>query len=81
VYKRQHSNFLMEEWIYAVIAIVLVTAGLIGQGIEMRKIRTSAMRDEDLHSPKIFTDKRNYKWYALVGAGIIIWYLTGGFPK
>lgn len=72
---------MAEEWIYAVIAIVMVTAGLIGQGFEMRKIRTSVRHDEEMGSPKIFTDKRNFKWYALIGAGIIIWYLTGGFPK
>ena len=70
----------MEEWIVAVIAIALVVAGLIGQGFEMRKIRFSIRRDEDLGSPKIFMDKRNFKWYVLVGAGIILWYVTGGFP-
>ena len=71
----------MEEWIAAVVAIALVVVGLIGQGFEMRKIRLSIRRDEDLGSPKIFTDKRNFKWYVLVGAGIILWYVTGGFPR
>ena len=70
----------MEEWIAAVVAIALVAVGLIGQGFEMRKIRLSIRRDEDLGSPKIFMDKRNFKWYVLVGAGIVIWYVTGGFP-
>jgi len=69
----------MEEWIIPVIAIVLVVVGLIGQGFEMRKIRVSITRDEDLGSPKIFLDKRNFKWYVLIGAGIILWYFTGGF--
>ncbi len=55
--------------------------GLIGQGFEMRNIRKSITRDEDLGSPKIFTDKRNYKWYALIGAGLILWYVTGGWPQ
>ena len=71
----------MEGWIIAGIAIALVIIGLVGQGFEMKKIRNSIYRDEDYGSPKIFTDKRNFKWYALIGAGIIIWYVTGGYPK
>ncbi len=73
-------NKSMEEWIFAAISISLVTAGLIGQGFEMRKIRKSITRDEDLGSPKIFTDKRNFKWYGLIGVGIALWYATGGLP-
>ena len=70
----------MEEWIMVGIAIVLVTVGLIGQGFEMRKIRLSIVRDEDLGSPKIFLDKRNFKWYVLIGVGITLWYVMGGYP-
>ena len=70
----------MEEWIIPILSIGLVMAGLIGQGFEMRKIRLSTVRDEDLGSPKIFTDKRNFKWYVLIGVGIILWYSTGGIP-
>jgi hypothetical protein len=70
----------MDEWIIPGIAISLVVMGLIGQGFEMRKIRLSIKRDEDLVSPNIFLDKRNIKWYILIGAGIAIWYITGGFP-
>jgi len=72
------SQFPMSE-VIPIIAIVLVTMGLIGQGIEMRKIRKSITKDEDLSSKNIFADKRNFKWYVLIGVGIIIWYLTGGF--
>jgi hypothetical protein len=69
----------MDEWIFPTIAIGLVTFGLIGQGFEIRKIRVSIKNDEELHSTKIFTDKKNLKWYLLIGIGIVIWYSTGGF--
>jgi hypothetical protein len=69
----------MVEWIIPTIAIGLVTFGLIGQGFEIRKIRLSIKNDEDLSSARIFTDKGNYKWYILIGAGLVLWYTTGGF--
>jgi hypothetical protein len=69
----------MVEWIIPTIAIGLVTFGLIGQGFEIRKIRLSIKNDEDFSSARIFTDKRNYKWYILIGAGLVLWYTTGGF--
>ncbi len=70
----------MEEWITPVLAIGLVMFGLIGQGFEMRKIRVSTKRDEEFGSPRIFTDKRNFKWYILIGGGFVLWYSTGGLP-
>jgi hypothetical protein len=70
----------MEEWIIPGLAIGLVMFGLIGQGFEMRKIRLSNNNEKNLGSPKIFTDKRNFKWYVLIGAGIVLWYSTGGIP-
>ena len=70
----------MEEWIIPIVSIGLVMVGLIGQGFEMRRIRVATRRDEELGSPKIFTDKRNFKWYAMIGVGIVLWYATGGIP-
>jgi len=70
----------MEEWIMPVLSIGLVMFGLIGQGFEMRKIRVSTKHDEELGSPRIFTDKRNFKWYILIGSGFVLWYSTGGLP-
>jgi len=67
------------EFIFPIIAVTLLVVGLIGQGFEMKKIRASITKDEDLGSPKIFTDKRNLKWYVLIGVGMVIWYATGGF--
>lgn len=58
------------------IAIALLVIGLVGQGFEMRKIRLSITRDEELGSPKIFSDKRNFKWYAVITIGIILWIIA-----
>ena len=71
----------MEGWIIAGVAIALVMVGLIGQGFELRKIRKTIYKDEDYGSPNIFTNKRNFKWYVLIGSGLILWYVTGGYPK
>ncbi len=72
---------MFHELVIPIVAIGLVMGGLIGQGFEMRNIRKSITRDEDLGSPKIFTDKRNFKWYVMIAAGLILWYVTGGWPQ
>ena len=64
------------NWILGGIGIALFTIGLVGQAFEMRKIRVSIYRDEELASSKIFMNKKNFKWYALIGAGIVFWYLA-----
>lgn len=56
----------------SVISMALVVAGLIGQGFEMKKIRSSIRTDEQLNPKNVFLDKRNLKWYALIGAGLIL---------
>lgn len=56
----------------AIIAMALVVVGLVGQGFEMKKIRASIRADEQLSSKNVFTDKRNFKWYALIAAGLIL---------
>jgi hypothetical protein len=56
----------------SVISMGLVIAGLIGQGFEMKKIRASIRTDEQLSPKNVFLDKRNLKWYALIGAGLVL---------
>ena len=56
----------------SVISMALVVAGLIGQGFEMKKIHSSIKTDEQLNPKNVFLDKRNFKWYALIGAGLIL---------
>ncbi len=62
--------FFSMEWISGFIAIALLIVGLVGQAFEMRKIRLN----QDLASANIFLNKKNFKWYAIIGAGMILWY-------
>ena len=61
------------EWVLGFTAIVLLIAGLVGQAFEMRKIR---LTQDELASVNIFLNKKNFKWYAIIGAGMILWYLA-----
>jgi hypothetical protein len=62
------------EWILGFIAIAFLVIGLVGQAFEMRKIRLSTSKDGELGSANIFMNKKNFKWYALLGIGIVLWY-------
>ena len=53
----------------AIIALAIVTVALIGQAIEMRKIRIKKYGEDSIGHPTIFLDKKNFKWYALIGIG------------
>ncbi len=62
------------EWILGFSGIVFLIVGLVGQAFEMRKIRLTTYKDEELASANIFMNKKNFKWYALLGIGIVLWY-------
>ncbi len=62
------------EWILGFPAIALLVIGLIGQAFEMRKIRLATYKDDELASANIFMNKKNFKWYALLGIGIVLWF-------
>ncbi len=62
------------EWILGFPAIVLLVIGLVGQAFEMRKIRLTTYKDEELGSVNIFMNKKNFKWYAILGIGIVLWF-------
>ena len=63
------------EPILSFIAAALLVIGLVGQGFELRKIKASITKDEDLSSKNMFTNKRNLKWYVMIGAGLVFGYL------
>jgi len=65
--------FFSMEWILGFTAIALLISGLVGQAFEMRKIR---LNQDELASASIFLNKKNFKWYAIIGAGMILWYLA-----
>ena len=64
------------EWILGFTGIVLLLVGLVGQAFEMRKIRLATYKDEELASANIYMNKKNFKWYAILGIGIIFWYVA-----
>ena len=59
----------MPQPIMAIAALALITIALIGQAMEMRKIRTRTYGGDSIGSPNIFLDKRNFKWYTLIAIG------------
>ena len=64
------------EWTLGFAGIILLVVGLVGQAFEMRNIRKSIYRDEDSSSANIFMNKKNFKWYALLGIGIVLWFIA-----
>lgn len=58
------------DWTLGGAAIALLVIGLVGQGFEMRRINAAASGEA---SPGAFADRRNLKWYALIGAGVVLW--------
>lgn len=64
------------EWVLGGMAVALLAVGLIGQGFEMRRINAELgeQTDEMPSPPNVFADKRNIKWYALIGIGILMWF-------
>ena len=56
----------MPQPIMAIAALAVITIALIGQAIEMRKIRTKTYGEDSIGSPNIFLNKRNFKWYGLM---------------
>jgi hypothetical protein len=68
------------NWILGAVATILFIMGLVGQGFEMRKMRTSARTDKELASTSIFFSKKNLKWFILIGAGFALWYIAEPMP-
>ena len=64
------------EWFLGLPAIALLIIGLVGQAFEMRKIRFTTHKDEEIGSVNVFTNSKNFKWYAIIGLGILLWYLA-----
>jgi hypothetical protein len=63
------------QHVLSIISIVLFVIGLVGNGFEMRKIRLS--KPEGQLAPKnVFLDRRNFKWYALIGIALILWAIS-----
>ncbi len=67
--------------IISFVAVILLVIGLVGNGFEMRKIRLSIVKDEDLRSKNIFLNKRNWKWYILIVIALILWAVSSALTR
>jgi hypothetical protein len=56
--------------------LAVITIALIGQAIEMRKIRVRTYGDDSVGNPNIFLDKRNFKWYGMIAVGFGLAYVA-----
>jgi len=64
---------MAQQPILSFVAVALLVVGLVGNGFEMRRIRLSTIRDEELTSKNVFLNKRNLKWYILIAIAIMVW--------
>ena len=59
----------MPQAVLAIAGLIAIAVALIGQGIEMRKIRIRTYGEGEVGHPNIFLDKKNVKWYILIAIG------------
>ncbi len=59
----------------SLISVALFVIGLVGNGFEMRKIRLATEGQPD--TKNVFVDKRNFKWYTLIGIALVLWAING----
>ena len=57
---------------FTIAAAALLVIGLIGNGYEMKRVRSSTVRDEDMAPQKMFANRRNLKWYACIGGAMVL---------
>ena len=67
----------MPQSVLSFVSVSLFAIGIVGNGFEMRKIR---MATEGQPNPKnVFLDRRNLKWYALIGIALGLWAINGAY--
>ena len=68
---------MMTQPMLLFVAVALFAIGIVGNGFEMRKIRMST---EGQPNPKnVFLDRRNFKWYALIGIALVLWAINDAY--
>ena len=68
----------MAQAILSFISVALFVIGLVGNGFEMRKIRLS-IPEGQLRPKNAFLDRRNFKWYAIIGIGLVLWAINRNY--
>ena len=64
------------NYILSFAAAALLVVGLAGNGFEMRRARLSAVKDEAMSTKTVFVSKGNFKWYACIGAALVLMVLA-----
>jgi hypothetical protein len=67
----------MPQPVLSFVSVALFVIGIAGNGFEMRKIRMST--EGTVVSKNVFLDKRNLKWYALIGIALVLWAVNGSY--
>jgi hypothetical protein len=76
---RKHHDFPMSpQPVLSFVSVALFVIGIVGNGFEMRKIRLSTTEGQ-LVPKNAFLDKRNFKWYVLIGIALVLWAINGTY--
>ncbi|WP_245867377.1 hypothetical protein [Candidatus Nitrosotalea bavarica] len=75
---KYHDFAMTPQPVLSIISVALFVIGLVGNGFEMRKIRLSTAEGQ-LVPKNAFLDKRNFKWYALIGIALVLWAINGSY--
>ena len=62
---------MMPQPVLSFVSVTLFVIGIVGNGFEMRKIRMAT--EGQLNPKNVFLDRRNFKWYALIGIALVLW--------
>ncbi len=73
-----HGFPMVPQPVLSIISVVLFVIGLVGNGFEMRKIRLSTAEGQ-LAPKNAFLDRRNFKWYAIIGIALVLWAINGSY--
>ena len=76
--RKHHDSAMSIHSVLSLISVALFVIGLVGNGFEMRKIRLSTTEGQ-LVPKNAFLDKRNFKWYALIGIALVLWAVNGTY--
>jgi hypothetical protein len=77
--QRNTMLFLMApQPVLSLISVALFVIGIVGNGFEMRKIRLSTTEGQ-LVPKNVFLDRRNFKWYILIGIALVLWAMNGTY--
>jgi len=68
---------MMPQPVLSFVSVALFVIGIVGNGFEMRKIRMAT--EGQLNPKNVFLDRRNFKWYALIGIALVLWAINDAY--